>query len=91
MLLVNKHKVPSLSKPATVVACKVEDIFVDIVKPFCKKHKVASWPQKSDEEQYELYLWATAAVSAYSFTLGDDKIQAMVSSACFASSLDAVL
>ena len=57
---------------------QVEDYYSTIVLPFMKNHFVAGFPRDT-QQQHQLYLWATAVVSAYSFTLGEDKFQAMVS------------
>ena len=56
---------------------QVEDHYSTIVLPFMKNHFVAGFPRET-QQQHQLYLWATAVVSAYSFTLGEDKFQAMV-------------
>ncbi|KAL3144369.1 hypothetical protein ABBQ32_004124 [Trebouxia sp. C0010 RCD-2024] len=57
---------------------QVEELFDTVVKPFCSKGHVPEWQDKTKQQQWWLYLWATAVVSAYSFTLGEDKFQAMV-------------
>ena len=57
----------------------MEELFNTVVKPFCAEGHIPYLPQNSVHEQRRLYLWATAVVSAYSFTLGEDKFQAMVS------------
>ena len=57
----------------------MDDLFVKVVKPFCAKGRMPSVQRKNVLQWQQLYLWATAVVSAYSFTLGEDKFQAMVS------------
>lgn len=51
--------------------------FKDTVRPFFKtfaKHK----PDVDDDGLWDLYCWATAAVTGYCFALGDASIHAMV-------------
>ena len=56
---------------------QVEKQFRKVVLPFINTQKSSKWPA-SEQQKYDLYRWATAVVSAYSFTLGEDKFQAMV-------------
>lgn len=47
-----------------------------VVRPFLIRHPdLGILP---DQASRNLYRWATAVISAYSFTLGDDRLQAMV-------------
>ena len=46
-----------------------------------ENRNVAGFPSDS-EGRYQLYLWATAIVCSYSFSLGEDSFQAMVSHGC---------
>ena len=60
------------------LSVQVDKQYHQVVAPFFKEHPVAGWPTDS-EQQFRLYTWATAVVSAYSFTLGEDRFQGMVS------------
>ena len=61
---------------------QVEEQFKGVVLPFIHRQKRLKWPEH-EQQQYALYRWATAVVSAYSFTLGEDKFQAMVGCTCW--------
>ncbi|KXZ56370.1 hypothetical protein GPECTOR_1g328 [Gonium pectorale] len=55
---------------------QVPMLWCEVVEPFIAEHPELGLP--GGREGYELYRWATCAVSSYSFILGDDKYQAMV-------------
>ena len=57
---------------------QVQKLYSAHVLPFLLKHSISHLPEDADQ-RYQLYLWATAVVSGYSFSLGEDKFQAMVS------------
>ena len=58
---------------------QVDELYDSIIRPFCAEGHIPKWQDKLEEERRALYLWAMALVSAYSFSLGEDKFQAMVS------------
>ena len=60
------------------VHMQVEQQYAKVVAPFLQKHRMPGWPQQG-VQQRRLYTWATAIVSSYSFTLGEDRFQGMVS------------
>ncbi|BDA47006.1 probable N-lysine methyltransferase setd6 at N-terminal half [Coccomyxa sp. Obi] len=57
--------------------CQIERKFREVVQPFLQRNAHLKLPHNAPST-YSLYLWATAVVSAYSFTIGDDRYQAMV-------------
>jgi SET domain-containing protein 6 len=54
----------------------VRDLFDDVVLPFLERHPRLGLPR--GEAAWAPYRWATAAVSSYSFILGDHKFHGMV-------------
>jgi hypothetical protein len=59
----------------------VMDAYEQIVQPFFARH-AALLQGAADLELVALYRWALACVSAYSFELGDDKLQVWSSHQC---------
>ena len=57
---------------------QVQKLYNAHVLPFMLQHSITHLTEDADQ-RYQLYLWATAVVSGYSFSLGEDKFQAMVS------------
>ncbi len=55
---------------------RVRELFDEVVCPFLEHHPQLGLP--AGEGAWEPYRWATAAVSSYSFILGDDKFHGMV-------------
>ena len=53
----------------------MQGCFDRVVHPFLERHPQ---PGLQADMAYSVYLWALAIVSAYSFTIGADKFQAMV-------------
>ena len=51
---------------------QVEEKFRTVVQPFLKSNARLGLPHDA-ASTHSLYLWATAMVSAYSFTIGDDR------------------
>eukprot|EP00891_Asterochloris_glomerata_P007744 jgi/Astpho2/7744/fgenesh1_pg.00116_%23_12_t len=59
---------------------QVKEKFEEVIAPFLQQYASAvPWPP-SRSQSWQLYLWATAVVSAYAFMLGDDQYQAMAAS-----------
>ncbi len=56
---------------------QVQERYARIVQPFLRAHPQQGLPPDAPST-HAAYRWATAVVSAYSFTLGDDSYQAMV-------------
>lgn len=55
---------------------QVDFWFSKIVKPFTKQHPHLMFPTGRDMKS--IYMWASAVVSGYSFTLGEDCFLGMV-------------
>jgi hypothetical protein len=54
----------------------VEQHWKEVVRPFLRANPHCG--VRGNREGWRLYMWATAIVSAYSFTVGDDKVHGMV-------------
>jgi hypothetical protein len=61
---------------------KVEELYDEVIAPFLKRCPQLGLAPGSPDT-HSLYLWATAVVSAYSFTVGDDRSCSIISSICY--------